>query len=484
MAWVSPTHKDFIQANKETIHCLAMNGADVLFSAAAAVKSFGEPGPSWWVVYANAVEATAQLYGCLAPPREIYEEAFEGENKRCQCAEVGGQLFLEWLDATGNRTTLTQSELVEAKEIKDASIADGIASCNWVTVEGENKVATYDIQDGGSPIWYIVPTLNTDCCSGTISPPPVQPIPAPYEFPTENASCKTEVFLIGSCIDKYGLAQNFYKVFLQYWQTNIPEPACGNSGNAYYWETINGPYIYRGDIAFEGFDCDPVYPPPHPDAAEPGSVFGGGNSGLSAVTYTLDVGCTYNEETEDYDTKYTYDVEATNDGIFGLARRMDALAWMINNAQLIPYTACKNEKPVLEGDWVTLRFQSDEPSPNSNRVIRKLLRYRSKSNASLGSITDYWRGFTWTTGPVVVTHKDAWWGTPQVWAVSADEGKRVLRHVAGEAGIDPDQVGRWEISGSRNARYGVSLPVRFADLDGGPWVTQRDEASGPAEINR
>ena len=28
---------------------------------------------------------------------------------------------------------------VEAKEIKDAGIAEGKASCNWVTVEGEAK---------------------------------------------------------------------------------------------------------------------------------------------------------------------------------------------------------------------------------------------------------------------------------------------------------------------------------------------------------
>jgi len=163
--------------------------------------------------------------------------------------------------------------------------------------------------------------------------------------------------------------------------------------------------------------------------------------------------------------------------------RLDAIVELLQAHKNFKQPIC-NEKPKLEGDWVTLRFESDEPSPNSNRAIRKLLRYRSKSGAELGAITDYWRGFTWTTGPVVVTHKDAWWGTPQVWAISADEGKRVIRHVAREAGIDPDQVGRWEISGSRNPRYGVSLPVRFAQLDGGPWVTQRDSPSGPPLINR
>jgi len=164
--------------------------------------------------------------------------------------------------------------------------------------------------------------------------------------------------------------------------------------------------------------------------------------------------------------------------------RLDAIVELLQAHKNFKQPVCPNEKATLEGDWVTLRFESDEPSPNSNRAIRKLLRYRSKSGAELGSITDYWRGFTWTTGPVIVTHADAWWGQPKCWAVSADEGKRVLRHAAGEAGIDPDQVGRWIISGSRDPRYGVSLPVRFADLDSGPWVTQRDGPSGPALINR
>ena len=479
MASQAPTDEEFLEANKETIHCLALNAADVLFSAAAMAKTFGEPGPSWWIVAENAINATAALYACVGPPHEVYEEAFEGENKRCQCAEVGGQLFLDWLDAAGNRTTLSNSELVEAKEIKDASIAGGIASCNWVTVEGEAKVASYDIQDGGKPIWYIVPTLNTGCCSGTISPPPVQPIPPPYEFPTEDPSCKSKVQLLDSCIDKYGLHQNFYQVEIYFWQTNIPEPGCGWGGRSYYWETINGPYIYRYPYYFEGLSCTPKYAPPHPDAPEPGSVFGGGNSGLSPVTYTLDVGCSYNQETDDFDKKYTYDVEATNDGIFGLARRLDALAWMINNAQLLPYTDCANAKPVLEGQWVTTRWESDKKMDHSGRRLRKLFRYRTKSTRDLGQLSAYWQDFTWAAGDVIVWHEGAWWGTPKVWAKSAEEGQRVIRHAAAEAGLDPDQIGRWKSGSSRSPRYGMSGTMKILKKEGFPWVASRDGENWP-----
>ena len=138
---------DFIEANRDTIKCLALNAADAAFSAAAALQSVeaGNALSLWWVY--DAMVASASVIGCFPPPREFFEETFEGENKKCQCAEVGGQLFLDWLDAAGNRTTLSNSELVEAKQIKDSAIADGIASCHWVTVDGENRLATYDIQD-------------------------------------------------------------------------------------------------------------------------------------------------------------------------------------------------------------------------------------------------------------------------------------------------------------------------------------------------
>ena len=139
---------------------------------------------------------------------------------------------------------------------------------------------------------------------------------------------------------------------------------------------------------------------------------------------------------------------------------------------------CPPEKPELKGDFVTVRFESDSKSPNGERPLRKLLRYRSQSSRDLGQLTDYWKSFTWRTGPVCVYHKGSAVGTPQVWASTADEGKRVLRHAFGEAGVDPDQTGEWGISGSDNPRYGVSLTVRVASIDGGHWVTSREGPDG------
>ena len=470
---------DWLAEHGDTIRCVGFNAAEALFSAAAAFKSIEPGGVTWWWTVYEAIDASSKIFSCAAPPREVFEETFDGDAIHCQCAEVSGELWVEYLTADLARANKSMSNPEQAKKILSTSLTGTVATCEWETVEGESYSSAFDLVDGSRPLWYIVPKLNTGCCSGQPPVPPYLPYPDPIELPPYRDGCPdtpTNVYLIDSTVDRYGLSQNYYKV-----EFFIPS-TCEYTAHFFYWTTHVGPYKYNTKEGHEGFECDPPYAPPHPFAALP-SGSGLVSSSLSAVTYTLDAGCTYNQETEDYDTKFTYDVEANDDAFLGLARRMDALAWMINNSGLIPYTTCAR-KPVLEGDWVTLRFESDEPSPNGHSPIRKLLRYRSKSGAELGSITDYWRGFTWTTGPVSVQHADAWWGTPQVWAVSADEGKRVLRHVAGEAGIDPDQVGRWIISGSRNARYGVSLPVKLKDLDGGPWVTQRDAASGPAEINR
>ena len=465
---------DFIEANRDTIKCLALNAADAAFSAAAALRSVGEDTPlSLWFVY-DAIVASASVLSCAAPPREFFEETFEGDNKKCQCAEVGGQLFLDWLDAAGNRTTLSNSELVEAKEIKDSGFIDGVANCNWVTVDGEAKVSTYDLNGGSTPLWYIVPTLDTGCCSGTPTPIAVQPYPEPYLIPGDGGvECPNTVELIDSCVDRYGFSQNFYRV-REFFDN------CNQKDNYFYWESLQGPYIYYAfNNGFEGLNSEPPYAPPHPHAAPPVvQVEGNFNPGLSPVTYTLDVGCSYNQETDEFDKKYTYDVEGTNEGIFGLARRMDALAWMINNAQLLPYTDCANQKPVNEGEWRTISFRSDSVSPYGSARLRKRFRYRGQQGFGLGEVVDHWKDFTFQSGPVIVQHLGAGWGTPKVWAATADEGKRVIRHASREAGIDPDQDGRWVISSSDSARFGVSDTMRVDTKGGYYWITARDGSDG------
>jgi hypothetical protein len=142
-------------------------------------------------------------------------------------------------------------------------------------------------------------------------------------------------------------------------------------------------------------------------------------------------------------------------------------------------TCNDNAKPPLEGQWVTTRWESIEKMDHSGRRLRKLFRYRTKSSRDLGQLSAYWADFEWRSGDVCVRHQGAWWGNPQVWAESEGEGKRVIRHAAAEAGLDPDQVGRWAVSSSRSPRYGMSGTMRVALFEGFPWVASRDGAAWP-----
>jgi len=105
--------------------------------------------------------------------------------------------------------------------------------------------------------------------------------------------------------------------------------------------------------------------------------------------------------------------------------------------------------------------------------VYKRFRYRSESSNDLGRLVDHWSDFTWSAGPVCVQHSGSSVGTPQVWASSADEGKRVIRHAFGEAGVNPDQTGKWTVGGSDNPRYGVPGKMRVCTKGGYYWITER-----------
>jgi len=115
----------------------------------------------------------------------------------------------------------------------------------------------------------------------------------------------------------------------------------------------------------------------------------------------------------------------------------------------------------------------------SSTPIRKILKYRDLTGRPVEDHAEHWRGFQWTSGPVCVIHKDAAWGVPQVWAQSAAEGKRVIRHAGAIAGVDPDAEGQWIVTGTLNPRYGRVGTMRAKLLKGGCLaVTKREGPSG------
>ena len=201
---------------------------------------------------------------------------------------------------------------------------------------------------------------------------------------------------------------------------------------------------------------------------------GGGPDLLPAAEYQLVAPCNKNDEGE----PETITAFLPEQNIYErlLDMQVEQLAFI--QQQLSWKTPICRDHPVLLGDWVTVRFESIENSPQGTRPLRKLFRYRSQSALDLGQIAAYWENFTWNAGPVCVQHKNASWGTPQCWAANADEGKRVIRFAGLEAGIDPDVVGEWVISGSSDPRFGMPGTMQVAKVEGLDWVTSRQGPSG------
>ena len=117
------------------------------------------------------------------------------------------------------------------------------------------------------------------------------------------------------------------------------------------------------------------------------------------------------------------------------------------------------------------------------KPLRKTLGYRDLNGHTLETHTDHWRDFEWEAGPVVVTHEGARWGRLQVWAATAAEGKRVIRHAGAIAGVDPDEEGEWFVHVAQSSRYGRSGTMRVKPLGSGAVsVTMRSGSSGLPEV--
>ena len=447
----------WLDDNYKSIHCQLLAPADLFFSAMAAIQNW-EPGggaASWYYINRAAMSAAA-LYGCIIEDPKL-EDNVPVSTKKCTCVTNGGQLIAEVDAGLGAKQIREWGSDWTTYEILNVWYEGGTSYCQARTEFGGIQThEEYRLQEYESFAvdWYIVPQNGGACCGRKPDPIPPPPTPGPITHTTPD-ECEWSVEVIDAYVDKNGYLWNKYKV-----SANLSP--CG--GDFCYWESPTGP-IYDESCT--------MGPPEGPGVDS--SLCG---CGLSAVTYTQNVGCTWNAEEQKYDMSFPWNVPQESNGILGLAKRLDAIAGMLDVAGLIPYRIC-NVKPELEGDWVTTRWISDEKSFESGRRLRKLLRYRSKSSRDLAELSRFWEDFEWRAGPVCVQHSGAWWGTPQVWAESEEEGRRVLRHVGGEAGIDPDQVGRWGTRSSRSPRYGMSGTMKILRKDGFPWVSSRDGPDWP-----
>lgn len=111
--------------------------------------------------------------------------------------------------------------------------------------------------------------------------------------------------------------------------------------------------------------------------------------------------------------------------------------------------------------------------------VRKILGYRDRAGRSQAEHRAHWEGFTWNTGPVIVAAEGIW-GCCKVWAATAEEGKRVVRHALTFGGFDPDDraQGRWIVTGTAHPRFGRAATVGVKVRRGVPWISKRDGQNG------
>jgi hypothetical protein len=165
----------------------------------------------------------------------------------------------------------------------------------------------------------------------------------------------------------------------------------------------------------------------------------------------------------------------------GIVARLDAMEVLMQGLKDFKQPVCPTVRPKPQGELVSVRFVSLEDSAMGTRPLRKEFRYRDQSYADQCAHANHWEGFEWEAGPVCVISKGLSWGVPQVWAATADEGKRVIRHAAAIAGVDLSLPRHeWVVSTTTAARIGRTgrmVPDRPA-LNS-IWVTKRDGSSGP-----
>ena len=165
-------------------------------------------------------------------------------------------------------------------------------------------------------------------------------------------------------------------------------------------------------------------------------------------------------------------------GLEAALERLDAIHQLLQPLKDYKQPICPIEPTEKKGDYRTISFVSDEQSPEGRNNLRKRFRYRSQSGNDLGAVIEHWKDFVWSAGPVCVKHTGSDLGSPQVWASSAAEGKRVIQHAGAEAGVDPNQDGQWTVSGSDNPRYGMPGTMRVNSKGGYYWITARLEPDG------
>ena len=465
-------------------------------SAGIAVNS-ALTGQVWGVVGGGAgliaANALAAANGCYPVNPDPGPGDGTGEGIASgQCLETDGCYLMITRGSPSGPQYRTVQKLISAVRSGEYPNGTPKATITFVDCEG-NTVSDDEAAINLFPLYTRV--VEPGVCVGDVSPdnPDAEPGPAPVPVPDpEGGPCTYQTRLVDSYINAAGSMSILY-------ETCRTGADCPNPGCERFWYHGPGNVQPAPPEPIPGPDDEPL-PPVIPD--DPGGPGSGTNcpdpcppnepcrfepcepivASITAQTFDFQAYCDRDENEELLTQQFNLDGAADIGACFEALSRQNLTIMQVLQQHLNWKTPICRERPPKLGEFVTVRFESKGTSPGGNSPLRKLFRYRSQSGRDIGTTTEYWKDFEWSAGPVCVIHKDAWWGVPQVWAASADEGKRVIRYAAGEAGLDPDKVGRWTISGSDNPRYGMPGQMIVAEINGGHWVTKRDGPNGWAEI--
>ncbi len=442
-----------------------------------------------------------------------------GAGFACQETPVDGQNPAQragcQLTATGGFPVKSQPSFGEGgcgftgyewKEITDIETRDSGSGPDYVEVKLRALNVNGSIQ-GTNPEWQLVELGTTfgmkpkdgESCSITPGEPPPAPEEAfePIPYTDDETGCTYNVQLVGFVEQAPGMTQDPVYVISG---SDVLRANGGRVGGCNF-----SPTVYYGGSGgggdFGGGDGAPPFPYVPGDGPNGipnwldtlgAALLGAGAAVLTEVVasaiadafatpyaggiYRMVSVCEKDESGEPISEAVEVEIEALPAPEAQLAR-LDALVELLQASKNFKQPICETEKPEPKGDWRTISFRSVSTSPYGKSCLRKRFRYRSQSGIGLGELIDYWKDFTFESGSVVVGHVGSSWGHPQVWAATEDEGKRVIRHAAGEAGIDPDQVGRWAIGSSSSSRFGVSDTMKVDTTGGYYWITSRDGSS-------
>ena len=322
----------------------------------------------------------------------------------------------------------------------------------------------------------------------TTGPGDVSP-PTPVTYTDTDSSCELTVHWEGVVTDGSGTPQPVYRI----------EPAAtgARAGGGIIQGCNFEPVLYVGG---GGGGQQPPFTIPIPDNPQPGpdgrpwwlplveAALGGiigaatkkildelTEESVAGRVYRLTSVCETNDQGEPISQSREVVIPDLS-LLQGAIYRLDAIEYLLQGLKDFKQPICRPSKG--QGDLVTVHFESDEPSIAGERPLRKTLNYRDQMASDLAAHAAHWENFSWQAGDVIVYHEGATWGKLTVWANSADEGKRVIRHAGTISGVNPDAEGEWAVTHSSSARYGRTGTMRLAKRKSGQGMVLRISKRG------